>query len=109
VNLALVGQQYLRDGGSITLTSGVLVDQPVRYGAAASLGNGGIEAFVKAASIELPRGIRINAVRPGVLVESMGELGPFFRGFDPVPAARVALGYSRSVEGTDSGQVYAVN
>ncbi len=109
VNLALIGQQYLNDGGSITLTSGVLVDQPVRYGAAASLANGAIEAFVRAAAIELPRGLRINAVSPGVLVESMSQLGPFFRGFEPVPAARVGLGYARSVEGADTGRVYAVN
>lgn len=108
VTLALVGQEYLRDGGSITLTSGVLFDQPVPHGAAASLANGGIEAFVRAAAIELPRGIRINAVSPGVLQESMDDLGPFFRGFEPVPAARVALGYSRSVEGADTGKVYRV-
>lgn len=109
VNLALVGQEFLRDGGSITLTSGVLFDQPVPYGAAASLANGGIEAFVRAAAIELPRGLRINAVSPGVLVESMAGLGPYFRGFDPVPAARVALGYARSVEGAGTGQVYHVH
>ena len=108
VHLALVGQQFLRDGGSITLTSGVLVDQPVPHGAAASLANGGIEAFVRAAAIELPRGLRINAVSPGVLLESMGDLGPFFRGFEPVPSARVALGYSRSVEGAETGKVYVV-
>ncbi len=109
VNLALIGQQYLNDGGSITLTSGVLIDQPVRYGAAASLANGAIEAFVRAAAIELPRGLRINAVSPGVLVESMGQLGPFFRGFEPVPAARVGLGYARAVEGADTGKVYVVH
>jgi NAD(P)-dependent dehydrogenase (short-subunit alcohol dehydrogenase family) len=109
VNLALIGQQYLNDGGSITLTSGVLVDQPVRYGAAASLANGAIEAFVRAAAIELPRGLRINAVSPGVLVESMSLLGPFFRGFEPVPAARVGLGYARSVEGADTGKVYVIH
>jgi NAD(P)-dependent dehydrogenase (short-subunit alcohol dehydrogenase family) len=108
VNLALVGQQYLRDGGSITLTSGVLRDQPVPYGAAASLANGGIEAFVRAAAIELPRGLRINAVSPGVPLESMDSLGPFFRGFEAVPAARVALGYARSVEGAETGRVFAV-
>ena len=108
VQLALVGQSFLRDGGSITLTSGVLVDQPVPYGAAASLANGGIEAFVRAAAIELPRGLRINAVSPGVLQESMDDLGPFFRGFEPVPAVRVAKGYSRSVEGAESGKVFRV-
>ena len=108
VTLALVGQQYLRDGGSITLTSGVLRENPVPYGAAASLANGGIEAFVRAAAIELPRGLRINAVSPGVLLESMDSLGPFFRGFEPVPAARVALGYARSVEGAETGRVFEV-
>lgn len=108
VTLALVGQEYLRDGGSITLTSGVLRENPVPYGAAASLANGGIEAFVRAAAIELPRGLRINAVSPGVLLESMDSLGPFFRGFEPVPAARVALGYARSVEGAETGRVFEV-
>lgn len=109
VNLALIGQRHLRDGGSITLTSGVLNHDPVAYGAAASLANGGIEGFVRAAAVELPRGPRINAVSPGVLVESMDDLGPFFRGFQPVPGARVALGYARSVEGGETGKVYAVH
>lgn len=109
VNLALIGQRHLRDGGSITLTSGVLNHDPVAYGAAASLANGGIEGFVRAAAAELPRGLRINAVSPGVLVESMDDLGPFFRGFQPVPGARVALGYARSVEGGETGKVYAVH
>ena len=108
VVLALVGAQFLRDGGSITLTSGVLSDEPVVGGAAASLANGGIDAFVRAAAIELPRGLRINAVSPGVVTESMDDYAPFFRGFEPVPAARVALAYSRSVEGADTGKVYAV-
>lgn len=107
VVLALVGAQYLRDGGSITLTTGVLADEPVVGGAAASLANGGIEAFVRAAAIELPRGLRINAVSPGVVAESMDDYAPFFRGFEPVPATRVALAYSRSVEGADTGKVYA--
>ena len=109
VNLALIGQRHLRDGGSITLTSGVLNHDPVAYGAAASLANGGLEGFVRAAAVELPRGLRINAVSPGVLLESMDDLGPFFRGFQPVPGARVALGYARSVEGGETGKVYAVH
>ena len=58
--------------------------------------------------IELPRGIRINLVSPSILVESMDAFGPAFRGFEPVPAARAALAYSRSVEGVQTGQVYRV-
>ena len=70
--------------------------------------NAALEGFARAAAIELPRGLRINVVSPGVLVESMPVYAPFFRGFEPVPAARAALAFSKSVEGAHSGQVYRV-
>ncbi len=108
VNLVLVGRELIADGGSFTLTSGVLSHDPVRAGSSASLVNGAIDGFVRAAAIELPRGLRINAVSPGVLVESMPSYGPFFRGHQPVPAARVALAYTKSVEGARTGQVFEV-
>ena len=64
-----------------------------------------IEAFVMAAAIEMPRGIRIYAVSPTVFEESMADYGPFFRGHDPAPVARA---FSRSVEGLETGQTYRV-
>ena len=109
VNLALIGQEYLNDGGSITSTTGILAQQPIRNGASASLVNAALEGFVLSAALELPRGIRINAVSPNVLQESMPGYAPYFRGFEAVPAARAALGFSRSVEGADTGKVYVVN
>jgi NAD(P)-dependent dehydrogenase (short-subunit alcohol dehydrogenase family) len=108
VNLALAARESLRDGGSITLISGTLTDNPIVAGSSASMVNGALEAFVRAAAIELPRGLRINVVSPGVFVESMAGYGPFFRGFEPVPVARAALAFSRSVEGRQTGQVYRV-
>jgi NAD(P)-dependent dehydrogenase (short-subunit alcohol dehydrogenase family) len=108
VNLALAARGYLRDGGSITLVSGVLSDDPIVAGSAASMVNGALEAWVRAAAIELPRGLRINVVSPTVLTEAMGAYGPFFRGFASVPAARAALAYSRSIDGRQTGQVYRV-
>ena len=56
----------------------------------------------------LDDGVRINAVSPTVLQESMPGYAPYFRGFEPVSAARAALGFSRSVEGAQTGQVYKV-
>ena len=109
VNLSLLAAEYLRDGGSITLTGGVLAEQPIRQGASASLVNGALEAFVRAAAIELPRGLRINLVSPTVLREAMPAYAPYFRGFEPVPAARAALAYARSVEGAETGKVYRVH
>ena len=90
VNLALIGQQYLNDGGSITLTSGIVAEQPIRYGVDASMVNAAVEGFVRGAAIELQRGLRINVISPNVLQESMGSYGPYFIGFEAVPAARVA-------------------
>ena len=109
VQLALVGQKYLNDGGSITLTAGILSIEPIRNGASATAVNAAVEGFVAAAAIELPRGLRINAISPTVLTESMGTYGPFFPGFEPVPAARAALAYQRSVEGAQTGRVYRVH
>jgi len=106
VNLALAARDRLSDGGSITLIAGVLADAPIVGGSSASMVNGAIESFVMAAAIEMPRGIRINAVSPTVFAESMEAYGPFFRGFDPVPVARAARAFSRSVEGRQTGQVY---
>lgn len=108
VRLALLGQRVLRDGGSITLTSGVLSIEPILQGANATAVNAAIEGFVAAAAIELPRGIRINAISPTVLTESLPVYGAFFPGVESAPAARVALAYQRSVEGAQSGRVYRV-
>ena len=108
VNLVLIGRDYVSERGSFTLTSGVLDVDPIVGGTAASMANGGINAFVLAASIEMPAGQRINAVSPGVIEESMGHYGPFFRGFEPVPARRAALAYAKSVEGARTGHVFRV-
>jgi hypothetical protein len=108
VNLTLAAREHLADGGSITLISGVLTDVPIVAGSSASMVNGALEAFVRAAAIEMPRGLRINIVSPTVLQESMAAYGAFFRGFEAVAAARAALAYSRSIEGRQTGQVYRV-
>ncbi|RBH55117.1 MULTISPECIES: short chain dehydrogenase [Pseudomonas] len=108
VNLVLIGREYANDGASFTLTSGILNRDPIRTGASASLVNGAIDGFVKAAAIELPRGLRVNSISPNVLVEAMGSYAPYFRGFKPVPAADVALAYAKSVEGLQTGQTYYV-
>lgn len=108
VNLVLIGREFANDGASFTLTSGILSEDPIRYGAAVSTVNAAVEAFARAAAIELPRGLRINAVSPTILEESLPAYGPYFRGFKAVPAATVALAYAKSAEGLQTGQVYRV-
>jgi NAD(P)-dependent dehydrogenase (short-subunit alcohol dehydrogenase family) len=106
VNLVLMGCNYINDGGSFTLTSGILSHDPIRTGTAASMVNAALNGFVKGAAIEMPRGVRINAVSPTVIAEAMSSYGAYFRGYIPVPAAEVALAYSKSVEGLQTGQIY---
>ncbi len=108
VNVVLAGMKYLNDRGSFTLISGVLSRDPIQYGSSASMVNGAVDAFVKSAALELPRGLRINSVSPTVITESMEDYAAYFRGFESVPAARAALAYSKSVEGLQTGQTYWV-
>ncbi|NRF67395.1 short chain dehydrogenase [Aquincola sp. S2] len=108
VRLALLGQRTLNDGGSITLTAGVLAIEPIRNGANATAVNAALEAFASAAAIELPRGIRINVISPTLLTESLDAYAPYFPGFETVSAERAALAYQRSVEGAQTGRTYRV-
>jgi NAD(P)-dependent dehydrogenase (short-subunit alcohol dehydrogenase family) len=98
----------VNDGGSFTLTSGIIGDEPILQGASATTVNLALEGFVRGAAIELPRGIRINVVSPTVLTEAMDAYAPYFRGFEPVTGQRAAMAYLRSVEGAQTGRVYRV-
>src|SRR5439155_16009529 len=108
VALALIGQHHLNDGGSITLTSGVVNRDPIRQGANAGAVDGALDAFVVSAAIEMPRGIRINCVSPGLLQDSAVRYDCFFPGHEPVSSTRVGLAYAKSVEGALTGQVIII-
>lgn len=109
INVALIGLRYIKDGGSITLTSGVTNRDFIRKGANAASMNGALDDFVRAAAIEMPRGLRINCVSPGLLEESAKKYDGFFPGHAPVTATRVGLAFTKCVEGGINGQVVAVD
>lgn len=103
VNLVRHGIDHVRDGGSFTLTSGVLAQEPMEGSAAISLVNAGVEGFVRAAGLELPRALRVNVVSPPWVAETLEAMGQ-----DPsngLPAATVAKAYAISVEGDINGAV----
>jgi NAD(P)-dependent dehydrogenase (short-subunit alcohol dehydrogenase family) len=103
VNLVRYGLPSVRDGGSITLTSGTLSQNPVPGSAAVSLVNAGIEGFVRAAALDAGKKARINVVSPGWVSETLAAMGR-----DPktgVPAAVVARAYVQSVTGRQTGAV----
>lgn len=108
VNLALIGQHYLYKNGSITLTTGVMKDDPIPAGASAAMANGAVAAFVRSAAIDLTDGKRINCVSPTLLEESLDQYGESFIGFTPVSGKKVARAYLKSVAGKQTGQEYRV-
>ncbi len=108
VSLVLEGIAHMNDGGSFTLTSGVLNRDPISGGSSAAAANGAIDGFVVGAAADMLRGIRINAVSPGLLQVSVERYDGFFPGHEAVSSERVGLAYSKSVEGVISGQVIIV-
>ncbi len=108
VNLVLAGLDVIADGGSFTLTSGVLDRDPIRMGANAATANGALAGFVKSAAIEMSRSQRVNVVSPGMLDVSAPRYGAWFQGHKPVLSHHVGLAYMKCVEGALTGQVVIV-
>lgn len=109
VNLVLIGMPFVNDHGSFTLTSGILSRDPIRQGSNAAATDGALDAFVIGAAIEMPRGIRINAVSPGLLEDAAQKYDGFFPGHLPVSSQRVGLAFAKSVEGAINGQIITVD
>ncbi|HYK41551.1 MAG TPA: short chain dehydrogenase [Thermoanaerobaculia bacterium] len=103
INLVRLGMLTARDGGSFTLTSGVLASEPMPGSSAISPVNAGVEGFVRASALELTRGMRINVVSPPWVSETLTAMG-----MDPsggMPAKRLATVYAGCLEGKQNGQV----
>ncbi len=105
VNLTRLGQEHLVEGGSITLSTGILADDPVIKTASAAMVNGAIHSFVKAASLELERGIRLNAVSLGVVSDAYEKYKDYFPGHNPIPMNRVVNAYVKSILGKGNGLI----
>jgi NAD(P)-dependent dehydrogenase (short-subunit alcohol dehydrogenase family) len=102
VNLVRIGMNHVRDSGSFTLTGGVLAHEPMPGGAAISMVNAGLEGFVLGASVEMPRGLRVNVVNPPWISETLTALH-----MDPslgITAAACAKAYVAAIEGKYQGQ-----
>ncbi len=105
INLVLLGMKNVNDAGSFTLTSGILSLEAIRQGANAAACDGALDSFVIGAAIEMPRGIRINVVSPGLLQAAAQKYDGYFPGHRPVSNAEVGLAFAKSIEGAVTGQV----
>jgi NAD(P)-dependent dehydrogenase (short-subunit alcohol dehydrogenase family) len=108
VNLVRIGKKYINEGGSFTLSTGILADHPVELTTSAAMVNGGIHSFVKAVCLELKNAIRINVVSSGLVEDAVEKYESYFPGHNPIPMHKVINGYVKSVEGKGTGEIIRI-
>lgn len=108
VNLVRLGQDFLNPGGSITLSTGILADDPVVKTASAAMVNGGIHSFVQAAALEIENGIRLNVVSLGMVIDAYEKYKDYFPGHNPVSMEKAVNAYVRSVNGKGNGEIIRI-
>jgi len=108
VNLVRIGQKYLNTGGSFTLSTGILADDPVAGTTSPAMVNGGIHSFVKAASLELGNSVRINVVSSGLVEDAVDKYEAYFPGHNAIPMDKVINAYVKSVEGQANGKIITI-
>lgn len=100
-------QNYIGANGSFTLSSGQPSDYPMVGSSSISMVKGGVNSFVSAAALEVDNGVRINAVSPGWVKETMEAMGMDSR--TGIPTARMALANKESIESNRNGEILDIS
>jgi len=108
VNVVRIGKDFLNPGGSITLSTGILADDPVDMTTSAAMVNGAINSFVKAVALELEDAKRINVVCSDLVEDSFEKYKDYFPGNTPVPMHKIVDGYVKSIEGKITGRILRI-
>jgi len=110
INVSLTAMDYLNDGGSVTLTSGILAEDPIPQGTILTTINNAVNGFVIGANGEfLQKGFRINAVSPALVEDSADEMGAFFPGHKPAKMGHVVNGYEKSLSTLLTGEIIRIS
>lgn len=102
--LSLVRElKLLKDDGSITITTGQAATTVNKMWPGLAVNNAGLNALVANGGLELPRGIRLNAVSPCLVTETAVKAGLPTTG--SVSAAECAKVYETLMFGAETGLV----
>eukprot|EP00929_Paragymnodinium_shiwhaense_P119571 TRINITY_DN91471_c0_g1_i1.p1 TRINITY_DN91471_c0_g1~~TRINITY_DN91471_c0_g1_i1.p1 ORF type:complete len:225 (+),score=57.14 TRINITY_DN91471_c0_g1_i1:89-763(+) len=102
--LALIHElKILKDGASITITTGQAATTINKLWPGIACNNAGLNAFVANGGLDLPRGLRLNAMSPCLVMETALKAGLPTDG--AVPAADCALVYEELIFGTETAVV----
>ena len=108
VNLVRIGQNYLNEGGSITLSTGILADDPVPQTTSAAMVNGALHSFVTAVDLEIENKLRVNVVSLGLVEDAYEKYKNYFPGHTPISMRKAVDAYSKCIEGRIRGKVVKV-
>ena len=108
VNVVRLGRKVLNPGGSITLSTGILADDPVDMTTSAAMVNGAIHSFMKAVALELTNDHRINVVCSDLVEDSFEKYKDYFPGNTPVPMNKIVDAYVKCVEGKINGRILRI-
>ena len=103
VNVVRYGLKSVRAGGAITLTTGLASQYPAPGSAIITTVNAAVDAFVRAAAVEPSIAIRVNAVSPGWVAETLKAIGR--NPADGIPAAEVGAITARQFRDGSTGSV----
>lgn len=106
VNILRLGRSFVNQDGAIVLTTGLLAQYPIPGSSIVSAINAAVEATIAALKVELDDSVRIGAVSPGWIAETMSAMG-----MDPspgTPAAEVASKFIDFVESGANGDIISV-
>ncbi|MDN3667889.1 short chain dehydrogenase [Echinicola jeungdonensis] len=109
IHVAMTATKYLNKGGSVTLTSGILAEDPIPHGTVLSTVNSAVNGFVIGAYGDfLKLGYRLNVVSPPLVADSAPALARYFPGHTPAPMSHVVDCYIKSLKTLITGQVIKV-
>ncbi len=103
-NLVHVALRHLNPKGFITLTSGMMAQEPLPGAVPTAIADAGVEGFVRAAALDLAEsGIRINAVSPIFINITARKMG--LTEICTMTKEETAMAYLASAEGNMTGQI----
>ena len=109
INITMQARKHITEGGSVTLTTGILAEDPVPGSTGLAFVNGALHSFVLAASKEmLAENIRLNVVAPGLVEDAAEKYDGYFPGHVPVTMDRMVAGYIKAVEGNGTGEIIRI-
>ena len=91
VNVVRYGGKSVRPGGAITLTTGLAAQHPSPGSSIITTVNAAVEAFVRGVAADPAISVRVNAVSPGWVAETLQAMGRDPAGGVPAAESRGSL------------------